>query len=101
MPNTTASSGWQEPVPGVPSAAERMADAILHAAGSGLRHYTLHKTRSEIIAAAQSALDEAKAECARHVRTHVPEGAHPDDLYRWSYTAGRLAASLTQETPNG
>jgi hypothetical protein len=42
--------------------AEALADAILKAAGSGLRHYSLPKTREAIFAAAQQGIDAARAE---------------------------------------
>lgn len=40
--------------------AEQLADAILRAAGSGLRHYT-PRNRAEIIAAAQAQIDAIRA----------------------------------------
>jgi hypothetical protein len=42
--------------------AQDLADAILKAAGSGLRHYTMAKTREAILAAAQRGIDEARSE---------------------------------------
>lgn len=40
---------------------EALAEAILHAAGSGLRHYT-PRNRAAIIAAAQAQIDAIRAE---------------------------------------
>lgn len=39
--------------------AERLADAILKAAGSGLHNYTMPATRNAIISAAQTAVEAA------------------------------------------
>ena len=45
------------------SGAERCADAILKAAGTGLRHYTMPSTRASIILAAEQSIAAAvKAE---------------------------------------
>jgi hypothetical protein len=44
-------------VPPKTSAAEILADNILKASGSALRHYTLQKNRDAIIAAAQAGID--------------------------------------------
>jgi hypothetical protein len=41
--------------------AELLADSILRAAGSGLRHYSMPKTRDAILLAAQQGLDTARA----------------------------------------
>lgn len=41
--------------------AEALADAILRAAGSGLRHYSMAKTRETILTAAQEGLDACRA----------------------------------------
>ena len=38
---------------------EKLAEAILRAAGSGLRHYT-PRSREEIVAAAEKAIEEIK-----------------------------------------
>ena len=38
-----------------------LADAILKAAGTGLQHYSMAKTRNAILSAAQRGLDEAMA----------------------------------------
>lgn len=32
--------------------------------------------------------------CAQIAQTHIPEGIHPDDLYRWRDTAGAIAAAI-------
>lgn len=40
--------------------AEALADAILRAAGSGLRHYSMPKTREAILSAAQDGLNAAR-----------------------------------------
>ena len=42
--------------------AEALADAILKAAGSGLHHYSMEKTRQAIFAAAEEGIDSARAE---------------------------------------
>lgn len=42
-----------------PTPAEQLADEILKASGSALKHYTMALTRERIIAAAQRGLDEA------------------------------------------
>lgn len=42
--------------------AETLADAILKAAGSGLRHYGMAGTRERIFAAAQQGISDARAE---------------------------------------
>lgn len=42
--------------------AEALADAILKASGSALKHYSMQKTRDEIFAAAQAGIDTAQTE---------------------------------------
>jgi hypothetical protein len=42
--------------------AEALADAILRAAGSGLRYHIMHKSREAIFTAAQQGIDAARAE---------------------------------------
>lgn len=42
--------------------AEALADSILKAAGSNLKHYTMARTRDAIFAAAQAGIDKARAE---------------------------------------
>lgn len=46
----------------MPNKAETLADAVLKAAGSALRHYTHPETKAEIIAAAQTGLDVQRAQ---------------------------------------
>lgn len=43
---------------------EELAEAVLKAAGSSLRHYTLHKTREEILRAARNGILEEREACA-------------------------------------
>lgn len=64
----------------IPSDAEQLADAVLKAAGSGLRHYSLLKTRQNILAAAQHGIDKARAELPETVRDVIPvlQGMYPD-----------------------
>lgn len=42
--------------------AEALADAILKASGSALKHYSMQKTRAEIFSAAQAGIDTAQTE---------------------------------------
>lgn len=42
-----------------------LADSILKAAGSGLRLYTMHKTREAILTAAQEGINKAAGESIR------------------------------------
>ncbi len=42
--------------------AEALADAILRAAGSGLRHHTMPKTREAILSTAQEGLERARVD---------------------------------------
>lgn len=42
--------------------AAALADAVLKAAGSGLKHYTMEKIRDGIVSAAQKGIDESRAE---------------------------------------
>lgn len=57
--------------------AEALADAVLKAAGSGLRHYSMAKTREAIIAAAQKGIDESRAELLETL-TNLAEQADED-----------------------
>lgn len=49
----------------ITKAAEELADSILKAAGSGLRHYTVQKTRDEIIGAAVKGLQAEREKNAK------------------------------------
>lgn len=63
-----------------------LADAVLTATGSGLRHYSMAKTRDVILVAAQRGIDAGRAELLQALRTVVemeydrdPESRNFDD----------------------
>lgn len=62
------------------SEAESLADAVLKAAGSGLRHYRMAKTREAIVAAAQNGIDAARGDlmCAATNALADLEGIMPE-----------------------
>jgi hypothetical protein len=57
--------------------AETVADNILRAAGSGLRHYSMHSIRAGIISATQSALLAAEKRGAEQFRDKLMERLCP------------------------
>ena len=62
------------------SEAEALADAILKAAGSGLRHYSMAKTREAILTAAQEWLEAGRAKLLDAARCALAdlEGIMPE-----------------------
>jgi len=52
--------------------AEALADAVLTAAGSGLRHYSMAKTRAAIIAAAQKGINDSQADLLEVLKDVLP-----------------------------
>lgn len=51
--------------------AEQLADDILRASGSGLRHYTLPGTRKAIFDATQKGIDRAQAELLEALKQYI------------------------------
>lgn len=78
----------------ITTAAEQLADSILKAAGSGLRHYTMQKTRDEIIGAAVTGLE---AERARAV-TDVLGMLTCHELYQYRPSAFNGFVTYARET---
>jgi hypothetical protein len=55
-------------MPQEPITAETIADSILRTAGTGLRHYTMHSIRADIVASTQSALLAAERRGQERIR---------------------------------
>lgn len=70
------------------SPTETHAEAILRAAGSSLRNYSMYGTREAILAAVQAAMDDSKATYA------LACIANPD----WSNMTAEDARELAQKT---
>lgn len=64
----------------ITKAAEELADAVLKAAGSGLRHYTVQKTRDEIIGAAVKGLKAEREKCAKLIEDNMLVGEEVESL---------------------
>lgn len=78
--------------------AEALADAILKAAGSGLRHYSMAKIRVDILAAAQKGIDDARAEVLEALKTLLNAGSTGELALKARTQAEAIIAKARGET---
>ena len=83
--------------------AEALADAILKAAGSGLRHYSVAKTREAIFVTAQAGIDDVRAALLSDLEDAVFEleqwvSVHPDESDRTREIIASARASIAKAT---